>query len=118
MVGEGRNNGRPACKPGSVPVPDGTATVIYLAGRLLGRSSDLPEGRGGPDQSCPLIWSCSRWGLPSQPVTRLLVGSYIKGLSSPHLFTLAPASRRGGILSVALSRSFAPFRCPCGRPRR
>ena len=54
----------------------GARTVIYLAGRLPGRSSSLPEGRNGPDQPCPLIWSCSRWGLPSQPVTRLLVGSY------------------------------------------
>src|SRR5690242_8427516 len=86
---------RPACKPGSVPplTPSGagTVTVIYLAGRLPGRSSDLPEGRNGPDQPCPLIWSCSRWGLPSQPVTRLLVGSYIKGPRSPHLFTLTSA---------------------------
>src|SRR6266705_548228 len=64
------------------------ATVIYLACRLPGRSSGLPESRNGPDQSCSLIWPCSRWGLPSQPVTRLLVGSYIKGLKSPHLFTL------------------------------
>src|SRR5262249_6639179 len=54
----------------------GAGTVISLAGRLPGRSSDLPEGRNGPDQPCPLIWPCSRWGLPSQPVTRLLVGSY------------------------------------------
>jgi hypothetical protein len=95
-------------------------TAIYLARRLPGGSSDLPEGRSGPDQPCPLIWSCSRWGLPSRPVTRPLVGSYIKGLAPPHLFTLTPptgrwrlckrlakppaAGRRGGILSVALSR--------------
>jgi len=63
-------------------------TVIYLAGQLPDRSSDLPESRNGPDRSCPHIWPCSRWGLPSQPVTRLLVGSYIKGPKSPHLFTL------------------------------
>ncbi len=68
------------------------ATVISLAGRLPGRSSSLPEGRNGPDQPCPHIWPCSRWGLPSQPVTRLLVGSYIKGLASPHLFTLTSNS--------------------------
>src|SRR5439155_23566104 len=30
----------------------------------------------GPGRPCSLIWPCSRWGLPSQPVTRLLVGSY------------------------------------------
>src|SRR5438105_4268705 len=67
-------------------------------------------GRGQP---CPLIWSCSRWGLPSQPVTRLLVGSYIKGPKSPHLFTLTFTVREGGMLSVALSRSFSSWP---GRP--
>src|SRR6516225_1023577 len=70
---------RPACKPGSVPRRlhiEGAATAIYLAGRLLGRSSSLPESRNGPDQPCSLIWPCSQWGLPSQPVARLLVGSY------------------------------------------
>ncbi len=76
----------PACKPGSVP--RAVATVISLGRRLPGGSSDLPEGHRGPDQPCPLIWSCSRWGLPSQPVARLLVGPYIKGHASPHLFTL------------------------------
>ena len=52
------------------------AAVISLAGRLPGRSSGLPRSRHGPDQPCSLIWPCSRWGLPSQPVARLLVGSY------------------------------------------
>jgi len=52
------------------------AAVISLAGRLPGRSSGLPESHDGPDQPCSLIWPCSRWGLPSQPVARLLVGSY------------------------------------------
>ena len=105
------------------------ATVIYLAGRLPGRSSSLPGSRNGPDQPCSLIWPCSRWGLPSQPVARLLVGSYIKGPKSSHLFTLTsegsvsvagvsdgrwmrtlsrtPSDSDGGILSVALSLSFA-----------
>src|SRR5206468_1314867 len=64
------------------------ATVIYLGAELPRRSSGLPGSRNGPDQPCSLIWPCSRWGLPSQPVTRLLVGSYIKGPRPPHLFTL------------------------------
>ena len=64
------------------------ATVISLACRLPGRSSNLPEGRNGPEPVLPSVWSCSRWGLPSQPVARLLVGSYIKELALPHLFTL------------------------------
>src|ERR1700722_3463344 len=51
-------------------------TVIYLGARLLWRSSSLPGSHDGSDQSCFPIWPCSRWGLPSQPVTRLLVGSY------------------------------------------
>ena len=85
----------PACKPGPVHVPCGTATAIYLAGRLPGRSSGLPEGRGGPDQPCPLIWPCSRWGLPSQPVARLLVGSYIKGPDGPPTFSPLPGVAAG-----------------------
>lgn len=84
---------KPACKPGSVPCLR-TATAIYLAARLPGQSSNLPESRNGPDRSCSLIWSCSRWGLPSQPVARLLVGSYIKGPKSPHLFTLTGGSTK------------------------
>src|SRR5262249_32033074 len=84
-----------------------TAAAIYLAGRLLSRSSDLPEGHNGPDRSCPHIWSCSRWGLPSQPVTRLLVGSYIKGPKSPHLFTLTPLSPR--MQSVGLKGRYTFF---------
>jgi hypothetical protein len=78
-----------AYKPGSVPRRS-AATVIYLARRLPGRSSDLPEGHNGPDQPCPHIWSCSRWGLPSQPVARLLVRSYFKAPKRPHRFTLTP----------------------------
>src|SRR5205085_9260873 len=69
-------------------------TAIYLAVRSPTRSSSLPGSRNGPDQPCSPIWPCSRWGLPSQPVTRLLVGSYIKGLASPRLFTLTAQVRR------------------------
>jgi hypothetical protein len=116
----------PACKPGSVPRV--AATVISLGRRLPGGSSDLPEGHDGPDQPCPLIWSCSRWGLPSQPVTRLLVGSYIKEPMVPppfhpyliHIRADCPCKQlgygSGGILSVALSLSFASLRrWPGGR---
>src|SRR5262245_44453237 len=109
---------RSACKPGSVPCGC-TATVISLAGRLPGRSSGLPEGRNGPDQPCPLIWPCSRWGLPSQPVTRLLVGSYIKELALPRLFTLTQVcTDLGGMLSVALSLSFDGRLCEHSQPPR
>jgi len=80
-----------AGKPGSV-LRRNEAAVISLAARLPERSSSLPGSRGGPDRSCSHIWPCSRRGLPSQPVTRLLVGSYIKGLASPHRFTLTLVS--------------------------
>ena len=82
------------------------ATIISLVRRSPGGSSSLPGSRNGPDQPCSHIWPCSRWGLPSQPVTRLLVRSYIKD-GVPHLFTLTQARGPGGILSVALSLSFA-----------
>jgi hypothetical protein len=101
-VWRGERDRRPACKPGSVPRRS-AATAIYLARRLPGGSSDLPGGRRGPDQPCPLIWSCSRWGLPSQPVTRLLVGSYIKGPRPPHLFTLT--RKRGQKSEVRQART-------------
>src|SRR5260370_22726593 len=78
--------------------------VIYLACRLPGRSSGLTERHSGPDQPCSLIWPCSQWGLPSQPVTRLLVRSYRtvsplpwrgvrgegRGASLPHPPSLVP----------------------------
>ena len=75
-LSSGRIICKPACKPGSVPGRKGSATVISLAGRLPGRSSGLPGSHNGPDQPCFPIWPCSQWGLPSQPVARLLVGSY------------------------------------------
>lgn len=117
---------RPACKPGFVP-PLQTATVISLVRRLPGGSSDLPESRNGPDQPCPLIWSCSRWGLPSQPVTRLLVRSYIKALrpapfhpylhGEPAAYAAGwstPGSERCRFATPAVS-FLLHFPCPYGR---
>src|SRR6185369_4640657 len=71
----GRPVSRVLCH-GAHPEGERRATVISLAARLPVRSSSLPESRNGPDRPCPLIWPCSRWGLPSQPVTKLLVRSY------------------------------------------
>src|SRR5438270_12641685 len=74
---EGGSAGRPVSRVLSRSLlAKRSATVISLAGRLPVRSSSLPESRNGPDQPCSHIWPCSRWGLPSQPVTRLLVRSY------------------------------------------
>ncbi len=84
------------------------ATAIYLAARLLWRSSGLPGSRVGPDRSCSHIWPCFRWGLPSQPVARLLVRSYIK-------------ARRPAPFHPCLGRSQSAvcflwhFPGPCGR---
>ncbi len=62
----------------------------------------LPEDR--PSQPYrPPIRSCSGWGLPSQPVSRLLVGSY------PHHFTFAVA--------CAAAVSFL-WHSPSGHPDR
>jgi hypothetical protein len=85
---------RPAgfCAAPLPPKRKSRATVISLATRLPAQSSSLPESRNGPDQPCSHIWPCSRWGLPSQPVARLLVGSYIKGPRPPPPFHPYPAS--------------------------
>jgi len=40
--------------------------IIYLDLLLPTGSSDLTRERSGP-LLCSPIWSCSKWGLPSQP---------------------------------------------------
>jgi len=50
--------------------------VIHLGQILLSASSGLTRKKGGQPYIFP-IWPCSRCGLPSQPVTRLLVSSYL-----------------------------------------
>src|SRR6266566_9257686 len=47
-VGSPKRTCKPACKPGPV-LSRSPATVISLAGRLPGRSSDLPGSRNGPE---------------------------------------------------------------------
>ena len=49
--------------------------IICLVSQLLGCSSDATRKVSGQPQPFP-IRSCFRWGLPSQPVSRLLVRSY------------------------------------------
>ncbi len=61
---------------------------ISLGCQLPGVSCSPPEGlRNGPLRHgktvVPSAWPCSRWGLPSQPVTRSA------GALLPHRFTLA-----------------------------
>ena len=79
-----------AGKPSSVPRFSrqsrrdvGRQSSVSVAG-YPATLATLPEDR--PSQPYrPPIRSCSGWGLPSQPVSRLLVGSY------PHHFTFAAA---------------------------
>ena len=59
----------PAGKPGSVV--DSHSSRPPIAGRL----KQPTRNQRGPRQWFP-IWSCSRWGLPCRPVTRLAVRSY------------------------------------------
>ncbi len=73
--------------------------IICLVHRLLCVSSDLTRRFSEPPHLLP-IWSCSGWGLPSQPVTRLLVSSYLT-------FAPLPVTRR--YLSVALALGSPPL---------
>ena len=52
---------------------------------------NLPRSLETWEQLSPLIWSCSKWGLPSQPVSWLLVSSYltISPLPAPNSGPLA-----------------------------
>ncbi len=59
---------------GMTPRTSGVA-IIYL-GRLLPAGSSDQPGRAAGHRICAPTWSCSGWGLPSQPVSGLLVRSY------------------------------------------
>ena len=77
--------------------------IIYLGALLPVCSSDLPERVTGSHVRAP-IRSCSRWGLPSQPVSRLLVRSYRTVASLPDPFARPSAV----YISVALSLGLLP----------
>ena len=69
--------------------------VIHLGGRLPSLSSDHTRGLGG-QRHCPPIWSCSGWGLPGQPVTRLPVVSYTTFSPLPRARTDSPSAPQAG----------------------
>jgi|GEM_PF-4957101 len=85
--------------------------VIYLGRRLLDGSSGLPGGRNGPEPVLPPVWPCFRWGLPSRPVARSLVGSY------PAVSPL-PTPPRGCRRFTFCCTFPDPARRPHGRNRR
>src|SRR5207248_809810 len=69
----------------------------HLSSPAVARGVEQPtrgSWRTGPVLSP--AWPCFRWGLPSQPVTRLLVRSYIKG-RSPAPFHPYPSNAECGI---------------------
>jgi hypothetical protein len=106
MVGGGRCEqaiSRILCLPGLAAAQ---VAIIYLGQQLPTASSNQPgglqtsslQGRCLGRRTIPPIWSCSRWGLPSRPVTRPLVSSYLT--ISPLPGCIGGAGR---YVSVALS---------------
>src|SRR5947207_11472816 len=85
------------------PPGGGHLSTSRVAATLVQPTREHRTGRPLP------AWPCSGWGLPSRPVTRPLVSSYL---------TVAPLPRRGGLFSVALSAGrpawALPSTLPCG----
>jgi hypothetical protein len=69
-AGEGEGDGvgvRVGHKPSSVPMPWASVMIIPLGRELPHASSDLPGSFERATLRRSPIWSCSGWGLPSQP---------------------------------------------------
>jgi len=112
-----------ACKPGSVPAPQGSAAgramAIHLGRPLPGASRDRPgRRRGNPlagghpkvaHRPAVPIWSCSRWGLPCRPRCRE------RGAPLPHPFAL---TGRPGLSARPRPAVCFLWHFPWGRPRR
>ena len=81
--------------------------------RIVTDTLKQPTRRHRGPRHCLPIWSCSRWGLPCRPVTRLAVRSY-------RTISPLPASRRtaGGIFLLhfpsARAAQALPGTVPCG----
>ncbi len=87
--------------------------IIYLGALLPVRSSDQPECVAG-NHMCTPIRSCSRWGLPSQLVSELLVRSYRTVASLPvlvHARAIGGLHFCGTIPKIALAGRY-PAPCP------
>ncbi len=70
-----RKRAKQTCKPGSVSRLHRDGDHLSSPA-VAGRVERPTRGQAGRPL-CPPIWPCSGWGLPSQPVSRLLVGSYL-----------------------------------------
>jgi len=91
-----------ADKPSSVPrlsrpKPTRARSGNHPSSTPIARRLKRPYPGTGRASRRPPIRSCSGWGLPSQPVSRLLASSYLAVSPLPAL------SRLGRVLSVALS---------------
>jgi len=91
-----------ADKPSSVPrlsrpKPTRARSGNHPSSTPVARRLKRPYPGTGRASRRPPIRSCSGWGLPSQPVSRLLASSYLAVSPLPAL------SRLGRVLSVALS---------------
>src|SRR5579875_3394891 len=95
-----------------VPMPRTYGVAIIYLGRLLPvGSSNLPECVAG-HHICTPIRSCSGWGLPSQPVSRLLVRSYRTVASLPvRVCAIGGLHFCGTIPKIALAGRY-PAPCP------
>ena len=78
-----------------------TAAIIYLGRAVACRLKRPTRKVRGPHHPFP-IWSCSAWGLPSQPVARLLVRSC-------RTFPPLPGSPPAVSFSMALSLGSPPL---------
>src|SRR5690606_26043060 len=99
----------PADKPGSV-------VDSHSSRRRVTATLKQPTRRHRGPRHCLPIWSCSRWGLPCRPVTRLAVRSYrtVSPLPDPDPPCGAPGHRRSALCCTF--RRLAPPRrylAPC-----
>lgn len=78
---------------------------------MPGASCDLTRGVHGPPHSPP-TWSCSGWGLPSEPVARLLVVSYTTIAPLPSGHTLPQAVSFCGTVPGVAPAGRYPAPCP------
>ena len=108
---DGKEVAEPAGKPGSVVDSHSSRRSVTATLKQPTRT------RRGQRHGVP-IWSCSRWGLPCRPVTRLAVRSYRTISPLPASAHLAMERTAGGIFLLhfpsARAAQALPGTVPCG----
>ena len=103
-------------KPSSIPAC--AVTIIFLGVQSPECSSDTTRKVGGTTFNPSLFGLCSGWGLPSQPVTKLLVSSYLTFPPLPltwrfpflwHFPKVTPRQTLSGILPYGAGSSSSPM---------